>query len=315
MKILITGGAGYIGSKLTEKLVDLGHDIVVVDTFWFGNSLRTRKKIELIEGDIREFNSAWLDGVETVIHLAAVANDPSADLDPSLSWEIGALGTRKIFETMLNSSTRRIIVASSGSVYGVKSELKVTEELSLLPISVYNKVKMIKERVALSYADTISVAILRPATVCGLSNRLRLDLAVNAITYDALSSHQINVDGGDQMRPHLHIDDMVSTYVHFVDNPGLVGIYNVGFENLTIKDLAVLVSEKTGAKICFNDSSDPRSYRLDSSKLLSTGFKPEKNIEDAIGELAERYAEIGITASDINYNVRWMNFSNEKGSR
>jgi nucleoside-diphosphate-sugar epimerase len=312
MKILVTGGAGYIGSRLSESLADLGHKIVVVDTFWFGNSLSSRGDIEFIQGDIREFDREWLDGVETVIHLAAVANDPSADLDPQLSWEIGALGTRNIFEAMLGSSAKRIIIASSGSVYGVKSESKVTEDLSLLPISVYNKVKMIKERVALSYADKISVVILRPATVCGLSKRLRLDLAVNAITFDALSSRQVNVDGGDQMRPHLHIEDMVSTYIHFVDNPELIGIYNVGFENMTIKDLALLVSEKTGAEVHFNNSSDPRSYKLDSSKLLNTGFQPKKNIENAISDLTQEYSESGITASSLNYNVKWMKSSNER---
>jgi nucleoside-diphosphate-sugar epimerase len=306
MNIFITGGAGYIGTRLTGKLLETGHKVTVLDTFWFGNYLVESSNLRVITGDILSIRPEWLHEIDVIIHLAAVANDPSVELNPMLSWEIGALGTRHVFENAILSGVERILVASSGSVYGVKEESQVTEDLSLIPISVYNKVKMIKERVALSYKDNISLVIFRPATVCGYSPRMRLDLAVNALTYDALSKGIIKVDGGKQFRPHLHMDDMVRAYMHMIDNPGIEGTFNVGFENMTIRDLATKISEETGAKIEYSESNDPRSYRLDSSRLLSNGFIPSKTVQDAIIELKAKFENGDIHASDDNYNVKAM---------
>ena len=242
---------------------------------------------------------------DTIIHLASIANDPSAELSPELSWEIGCLGTLKVINWAISNSIGNFILASSGSVYGISNEPKVTEEVTLLPISIYNKVKMIKERIALSYADKLRVVILRPATVAGVSGRQRLDLAVNALTFSALDKGEITIFGGDQIRPHVHMKDLIRTYEFFLDND-YQGIYNVGFENISIKDLGNQVNIMTGAPINVVQSNDPRSYRLNSDKLLNLGFTPKYKVVDAITEITNEYRSGKLFDNPIHYNVNWL---------
>ena len=309
--ILITGGAGYVGTELTKSLLLKGHSVQVVDTFWFGDNLKEHPNLIKIKTDIREFDLPGnLKKPDTIIHLASIANDPSADLSPELSWEIGCLGTLKVINWAISNNIENFLLASSGSVYGVSDEPKVTEEIPLLPISIYNKVKMIKERIVLSYSDKIRVVILRPATVAGVSDRQRLDLAVNALTFSALDKGEITVFGGDQIRPHVHMKDLISAYEFFIDN-NYDGIYNVGFENTSIKDLGQQLSKITGAPVKVMQSNDPRSYRLNSDKLLGLGFTPKYKVVDAIADVMSAYQSGKLMDNPIHYNVNWLkNFEN-----
>jgi nucleoside-diphosphate-sugar epimerase len=309
--ILITGGAGYVGTELTKSLLLKGHSVQVVDTFWFGDNLKEHPNLIKIKTDIREFDLPGnLKKPDTIIHLASIANDPSADLSPELSWEIGCLGTLKVINWAISNNIENFLLASSGSVYGVSDEPKVTEEIPLLPISIYNKVKMIKERIVLSYSDKMRVVILRPATVAGVSDRQRLDLAVNALTFAALDKGEITVFGGDQIRPHVHMKDLISAYEFFIDN-NYDGIYNVGFENTSIKDLGQQLSKITGAPVKVMQSNDPRSYRLNSDKLLGLGFTPKYKVVDAIADVMSAYQSGKLMDNPIHYNVNWLkNFEN-----
>lgn len=313
MKILITGGGGYIGTALATHLTSRGYSVEVVDTFWFGDFLADTKIVKH-QCDIREEIPTPYFGIpDAVIHLASIANDPSADLDSRLSWEVGCLGTMKVLDWAKKNNVPNVLLASSGSVYGVSEEDQVTEEVSPKPISTYNKVKMVKERIALSYQDDLRLVILRPATVGGLSARQRLDLAVNALTYSANTTNTVFVDGGSQTRPHVHILDMLRAYEFFLNN-NFSGVFNVGFENLTMEELAKRISLRTGALIKFTDTKDPRSYRLNSDKLLSLGFKPQKTIDDAIQEISAAVSRGDLRASDNCYNVKWMKRKIEDGS-
>ena len=179
MKILVTGGCGYKGHVLVPKLLTAGYDVRVVDTQWFGNFHPEHPRLEVTLGDVNDLSTIGFDGVDAIIHLASIANDPCGDLNPKLTWETSCLATMQLADEAARRGIQRFIYASSGSVYGVKSEDKVTEELSLEPISEYNKTKMVSERVLLSYQDCMNIQIVRPATVCGVSSRMRLDVSVN----------------------------------------------------------------------------------------------------------------------------------------
>jgi nucleoside-diphosphate-sugar epimerase len=171
MKILVTGACGYKGSILVPKLLARGDIIIALDSMWFGNYLKPHPNLSVIKGDVREAKSVPLDGIDAIIHLASVANDPCGDLDPKLTWEVSALATMTLADRAARKGIKRFIYASSGSVYGVKEEERVTEDLELEPISEYNKTKMVAERILLSYANEMIVQIVRPATVCGWSPR------------------------------------------------------------------------------------------------------------------------------------------------
>ena len=281
-KILITGGCGYVGSVLVQKLLKLNHKVIVIDTLWFGINLKKNKNLTIIKKDVRDIALEDLKEVKTIYHLASIANDPMGALDPELTWEISCLGTMKLLETSLKSKVKKIIYASSSSVYGIKKEKKVVENLSLEPISIYNKAKMVAERILLSYSDKINISIIRPATVCGISPRMRFDVSVNMLTYQALKNKRITVFGGNQVRPNIHIDDLVDLYIFFLkNNKKLNGIFNAGFENLSIKQIAENVSKEIKSEIIFlKNTYDKRSYRVDSSKLKSLGFEPKKKCND-----------------------------------
>jgi nucleoside-diphosphate-sugar epimerase len=289
MKILVTGGCGYKGHVLIPKLLDKGYDVIAFDIQWFGNYLMPHKNLSVIKGDVRDTDSIPLDGVDCIIHLSSIANDPCSDLDPKLTWEISALATMQLADKARREGIKRFIYASSGSVYGVKEELQVTEDLELEPISEYNKTKMVGERVLLSYENDMVVQIVRPATVCGYSPRMRLDVSVNLLTMQALTNGKITVFGGDQVRPNIHIDDITDLYLHLIDHPEITGIYNAGFENISIMDIATLITKRIPAEILVTPSNDPRCYRINSDKILATGFKPRKTVDDAVNEIIKKY--------------------------
>jgi nucleoside-diphosphate-sugar epimerase len=306
MKILVTGGCGYKGHVLVPKLLAKGHEVISFDLQWFGNYLVPHPNLTVIKGDVRHIETIPLDGVDCIIHLSSIANDPCGDLNPQLTWEVSALATMQWADQAKRRGIKRFIYASSGSVYGVKEELQVTEELELKPISEYNKTKMVAERVLLSYQDDMVVQIVRPATVCGYSPRMRLDVSVNLLTMQALSKGKITVFGGNQVRPNIHIDDITDLYLHFIDHPEITGVYNAGFENISILDIAKLVTKYIPVEIEVTESNDPRSYRVNSDKLLATGFKPKKTVEDSIKEIVEKYRSGTLKDEDRFHNLKWM---------
>ena len=314
MKIFVTGGNGYKGTFLIPKLLKDGYEVTNLDTNWFGDYLKNNEKLISIKGDIREIKDLNLEGYDAIIHLANVANDPAVELNPNMSWEINVLAGQQLIEKAKSAGVKQFIFASSGSVYGVKKEDKVTEELPLVPISTYNKTKMIAERVFMSYQPYMKVHSIRPATVCGVSSRMRLDVAVNLLTFQALKNKKITVLGGKQIRPNIHIEDICNVYRHFLKNRESIesGCFNAGFENVSILDIAKLIQSKIDCQIEIKESNDPRSYRQDSSKLIKTGFKPKKKISDAIDEIISSYKKGLITDEDQWYTVKWMKLNEIK---
>ena len=306
MKLLVTGGCGYKGHVLVPKLLNHGHEVVVLDIMWFGNFLQPHPKLTVVKGDVRNVDAIELDGFDGIIHLSSIANDPCGDLNPKLTWEVSALATMQLADKARRKGVKRFIYASSGSVYGVKDEPEVTEDLELKPISEYNKTKMVAERVLLSYQDDMSIQILRPATVCGYSPRMRLDVSVNMLTMQALSKGKITVFGGMQTRPNIHIDDITDAYLHLLDHPEVTGVYNAGFENISILDIAKLVTKHVPVEIVVTESNDPRSYRVNSDKLLATGFRPKKTVEDAIREIIAKHRADVLKDEEHFYNLKWM---------
>ena len=306
MNVLVTGGCGYKGTVLVPKLLERGYKVQVLDVQWFGNFLSTHPNLTVTKGDVRDIDSINLQDVDIVIHLSSVANDPCSDLDPKLTWEISALATMQLADKAVREGVKQFIFASSGSVYGIKDEDQVTENLQLKPISEYNKTKMVSERVLLSYKDEMMVQIIRPATVCGISPRMRLDVAVNLLTMQALEKGKITVFGGNQARPNIHMDDITDVYLHFMDHPEHTGIFNAGFENITILEIAKLITKYIPVEVIVTESNDPRSYRINSDKLLATGFKPKKTVEHAVKEIIDSYRSGALSDEDHFYNLKWM---------
>ena len=307
MNILVLGGCGYIGTVLTQALLSEGHYVTVVDIMWFGNYLKEHKNLRVIQEDVRNIEKIPMQEIDTVIHLANVANDPCSELDSRLSWEVNVLATMRLVEHAIGNKVKQFIYASSGSVYGVKEEPEVTEELSLLPISDYNKTKMISERVLMSYRDKILIQCVRPATVCGYSPRMRLDLSVNMLTIQALANGKITVLGGSQVRPNIHIKDMVAVYLYCLEmGDKIEGIYNAGFENISILDIANKIASYVPAEIVISGSNDPRSYKICSKKLLATGFRQKYSVDDAIRELIGKFRAGNLKNENKCYNLRVM---------
>jgi len=307
MKVLVTGGCGYVGTQLTHSLLEHGHEVIVVDVMWFGDFLDKHQNLTVVKTDIRDVDQVPMQDVEAIFHLANIANDPCSDLDPKLSWEVNVLATMQLAERAIAHGVRQFTFASSGSVYGVKDEPDVTEDLPLVPISDYNKTKMTSERVLLSYADRILIQCIRPATVCGYSPRMRLDLSVNMLTMQALSNGRITVFGGAQTRPNIHIQDLVRVYMHFLElGDRASGIFNAGFENLSIMEIAERAAALIPSEIVVTESNDPRSYRLSSKKLLDTGFEPQHTVSDAMSEIINATNKGILKDDDGCYNLRVM---------
>ncbi|OGT66962.1 MAG: oxidoreductase [Gammaproteobacteria bacterium RIFCSPLOWO2_02_FULL_38_11] len=305
MKVLVTGGCGYKGSVLVPKLLQAGYNVTVLDIQWFGNYLKPHPQLTVLKEDVRNIERIPLQGVDAIIHLASVANDPCCELSPKLTWEISALSTMQLVDAAVKNHIKQFVYASSGSVYGVSDDPDVTEETELKPLSEYNKAKMVAEAAANSYKDKILLQIVRPATVCGYSPRMRLDVSVNMLTMQALSKGVITVYGGNQIRPNIHIDDITDLYLFLLKNK-IPGTFNAGFENLSILDIAKQVTSFIPAEIKITESNDPRSYRINSDKLLSLGFQPKKKVNDAIRELIIEYGKQRLQDQDGFYNIRTM---------
>src|SRR3981189_694210 len=219
MKIFLTGACGYKGSVLVPKLLKAGHQVVAFDIMWFGNFLEPHPDLTVVQGDVRNQDEIDLTAVDAIIHLSSVANDPCGDLDPKLTWEISCLATMQLADRAYRHGIKRFIYASSGSVYGVKEEEQVTEDLELLPISEYNKTKMCGERIVLSYKDDMVVQIVRPATVCGYSPRQRLQLSANMPATPALMNGRITAFGRERALGNRINDGIAHLYLFLLDHP------------------------------------------------------------------------------------------------
>ena len=306
MNVLVTGGCGYVGTKLTQALLTRPDcRVTVLDAMWFGNVLTPDPRLTILEHDMRQIDAVDLSGFDTIFHLANIANDPAVELNPYASWDVNVLATMRLADRAARQGVKQLVFASSGSVYGVASDPRVTEDTVLCPISEYNKTKMVAERVLLSYAGSMVTTIIRPATVCGPSPRMRLDLTVNLLTMQALSKGAMTVLGGSQVRPNIHIDDLVQVYLFALDRR-LAGVYNAGFENLSVLEIAQRIAARIPAEIQILPSNDPRSYRQCSDRLLATGFATTKNVAAAIDELASLYAAGTLRDEPSFHNVSWM---------
>jgi len=305
-KILITGGLCYIGIELV-KYLSKTYQIIVCDIGFFFNKKISSSNVIILKKDYQKLTINNLNKVDTVIHLAAISNDPSVLLNPKISWETNVFGTNILLDLCKKAGIKKFIFASSGSVYGVQKKNKVTEDLDLVPISEYNKTKMIGERIALSYSKDFIVSIIRPATVCGMSQSMRYDLTVNLLTLDALKYKKIKIFGGNQFRPNIHIIDMIRVYDFFVKK-NFPGIYNAGFENFSIMNIAKKIIKKLKQKIKIEKfkSNDPRSYRLDSSRIKKLGFKSLYSVENAIEEIFDTFNKNKLNVKPENFRVSYL---------
>tara|TARA_B110001450_G_scaffold252322_1_gene273917 strand:- start:11477 stop:12415 length:939 start_codon:yes stop_codon:yes gene_type:complete len=301
-KILVVGGAGYVGTLLSNYLSSKEKKITVIDNFWFGDFLN--KKIKKIKKDVRNLNIIDFKNQDIVINLAYLSNDPLCEINARDTWEIGPLSTYQQLDLSVKAGVKKYIFASSGSIYGLKKEKNVTEDLGLDPITDYNKSKMICEKVVESFNDKISTTILRPATVCGFSPRLRLDVVLNLFCYQAFFDKQITILGGNQIRPLVHIKDMIRSY-EFVINKNIKGCFNIGFENQKVKELAKNISKIFQCKLITKKSNDPRSYRINSDKITSKGFVPKYNSIDAILDLKQAFDK-GFKPTNVNWNLKYL---------
>jgi nucleoside-diphosphate-sugar epimerase len=297
-RVLVTGGAGYVGSRLVPKLLDTGYEVSVLDLFIFGEDifahLRDDPRLIEVKGDLRNPTDVTraLFGCDAIIHLACISNDPSFDLDPALGRSINYDCFRPLVQASKAAGVRRFIYASSSSVYGIKTDPEVTEDLPLVPLTDYSKYKALCERVLADEHEPGFVTVtLRPATVCGYAPRLRLDLTVNILTNLAINTQRITVFGGEQLRPNLHVEDMTDLYLMLLEAPDRIvdgKIWNAGYDNLKVREIADMVRAKVGndVDIVVTPTDDHRSYHVSSQKIRrELGFLPRHSVEDAIVDL------------------------------
>ncbi|MDA1049977.1 MAG: NAD-dependent epimerase/dehydratase family protein [Planctomycetota bacterium] len=321
-QVLVTGGAGYVGAVLVPKLLAAGYRVKVLDLFLFGeqvlDDVREHENLELIRGDIRnrELLEQSFPGCDAIIHLACISNDPSFDLAPELGKSINYDAFFDIVDVAKRVGVRRFIYASSSSVYGVKADPNVTEDLPLEPLTDYSKYKALCEDVLLeNRVPGFTTLILRPATVCGDSPRLRLDLTVNILTNHAYHNRVIKVFGGQQMRPNLHIQDMTDLYIQSLQWPAEAidgKIFNAGYENHKVAEIAEIVRQVIGddVQIVTTPTDDHRSYHICSDKIRrELGFEPRYTIENAVEDLLSAF-QAGRVPNAMDderyYNVKLM---------
>jgi len=320
--VLVTGGAGYVGSALLPKLLAAGKRVTILDLYMYGEDIfaeyRADPNLIEIKGDIRSLPTVEraLRGVDAVIHLACISNDPSYDLDPELGKSINFDCFRPLVQAARRAGVKRFIYASSSSVYGIKDDQNVTEDLPLDPLTDYSRFKAQCEQVLAEERTPGFVTLtLRPSTVCGYAPRLRLDLTVNILTNHAINNRKITVFGGDQKRPNIHIDDMTDLYVHVLDLPDETidgKVFNAGWENFSVMHIAEMVRAALGidVEIVVTPTDDNRSYHVSSEKMRrELGFEPKHTIADAARDLQRAFAagKIPDPMTDPRYyNIKTM---------
>lgn len=320
--IFVTGAGGYVGSLLIPALLKEGYNVKAHDIYWYGDDVfdgvEDKSGLEVIKGDLRDADllKKTMPGSDAVIHLACISNDPSYDLDPNLAKSINYDAFLPLVDIAKEAGVQRFIYASSSSVYGIKDDPEVTEDLPLEPLTDYSKYKALcEEYLNAAASDEFVVTTIRPSTVCGYAPRLRLDLTVNILTNHAINNGKITVFGGQQKRPNLHIKDMVAVYLFMLkQDPSKIQqkIYNVGYENFKVMEIAEKVKATLGSDvdIVVTPTDDNRSYHVNSDKIKNElGFVPQHTIEDAIMELKEAFDKGLIPNSmddDIYFNIKRM---------
>ncbi len=320
--VLVTGGAGYVGSSLVPKLLEKGYAVRVLDLFIYGSkaleAVDDNPRLTKIRADIRDIDAVRdaVEGSDAVIHLACISNDPSYDLNPNLGKSINFDAFEPLVISAKNAGVQRFIYASSSSVYGVKAEAEVHEDLLLEPLTDYSKFKAMCETVLEKHREAgFTTCTVRPSTVCGYAPRLRLDLVVNILATHALETGKIRVFGGSQKRPNIHIDDMTDLYLVLLEKEDAViegKIFNAGYENYEVMELANIVKTVIGEELQIDVEStdDLRSYHVSSAKLeREVGFKATRTIEDAVRDLAKamKSGEIKDPMNNpIYYNIKQM---------
>jgi nucleoside-diphosphate-sugar epimerase len=320
-RVLVTGGAGYVGSNLVPKLLAAGYEVTVLDLYLYGDVFADRKsdpRLTEIKGDLRNIADVEraVAGCDAVIHLACISNDPSFDLDPTLGRSINFDSFRPLVKASKDAGVRRFIYASSSSVYGIKTDMDVTEALPLEPLTDYSKYKALCEEVLEQEREPGFVCVtLRPATVCGYAPRLRLDLTVNILTNHAITNGRITVFGGDQLRPNIHIEDMTDLYLMLLEAPDEVidgKIWNAGYHNLKVSAIAEMVRAEVGPKvdIVVTPTDDHRSYHVSSEKIRrELGFSAQRSVKDAIIDLKAAFdaGKVPNSMTDERYyNIKCM---------
>jgi len=320
--VYVTGGAGYVGAALVPVLLDAGYRVKVLDLYLYGDevlaSVRGNSRLEEIKGDMRDaaLLRRTIPGSDAVIHLACISNDPSFELDPQLGKSINYDAFIDLVKVSKDSGVKRFIYASSSSVYGIKSEQNVHEDLPLQPLTDYSKYKAMCEEVLMrERAPGFATLIVRPSTVCGYSPRLRLDVIVNILTNYAVNERRIKVFGGEQMRPNIHIDDMVRLYKEALEwpDPAIDGkIYNVGYHNFKVREIAEMVRGVVGKdiEIVTTPTDDNRSYHVSSERIRrDLGFAAQRSLEEAVRDLRTAFDANLIPNSmtdDRYYNIKRM---------
>ncbi len=322
--VLLTGGAGYCGSRLVPQLLSKGYKVTVYDIMYFGNDFlpKGNPNLRIVTADIRDAAKlgATAVGHDVVISLACISNDASFELDEKLSTTINLDAFEPMVVAAKNAGVKRFIYASSSSVYGVSDKPDVTEDHPLVPLTLYNKYKGMCEPLLRKHTDSKFTGVtFRPATVCGFAPRQRLDLSVNILSNHAVNAGKITVFGGSQLRPNLHIQDYCDVIEMFLEAPTEKvqnEIFNVGYQNLSIMEIAHMVRgvvgrlfpEKGQIEIVTTPTDDIRSYHINSSKITRMlGFKPKYTIENAVEELCDAFREGRLPRSmddDSYFNVR-----------
>jgi len=319
-KILITGGAGYVGAALTPYLISKGYQVTVLDLMIYGKEvLKDDKNLKIITGDIRDTQllKKVLVDIDVVIHLACISNDPSFELNPNLGKSINLDAFEPLVKISKDNKVKKFIYASSSSVYGVKEVANVNEQMKLEPLTDYSKFKADCEKILLKYnSENFVTTVVRPATVCGYSPRQRLDVVVNIFTNLAFNKRKISIFGGSQLRPNIHIFDMIRVYEKILTAPSskISGeIFNAGYHNHSVKELGQIVKKEIGndVELEFVKSSDNRSYHISSEKINKViGFETTKKIEDAVIDLKKAF-EDGLLPNSMEdekyFNIRRMN--------
>jgi nucleoside-diphosphate-sugar epimerase len=321
-RVLVTGGAGYVGSNLVPKLLAAGYEVSVLDLYLYGTDVfgaaHGNPHLSETKGDLR--NTAHvakaLAGCDAVIHLACISNDPSFDLDPALGRSINYDCFQPLAQAAKRAGVRRFVYASSSSVYGVRAEPNVTEELALQPLTDYSKYKALCEDVLMAEREAgFATVILRPATVCGYAPRLRLDLTVNILTNLAVNQGRITVFGGEQLRPNIHIDDMTDLYLRVLEAPDAAvdgKVWNAGYHNHKVREIADMVRAEVGPQvdIVVTPSNDHRSYHVSSERIRrELGFTARRSVRDAVIDLKRAFAAgkvPGAMTDDRYYNIKRM---------
>ena len=307
-RVLVTGGAGYCGSRLVPQLLDLGYKITVYDVQFFDSDFLPvgRPNLNVIKGDIRDTAKffAAVQGHDAVVNLACISNDASFELDEKLSETINYDCFEPMVVAAKAAGVKRFVYCSSSSVYGVSDSPDVTEDHPLVPLTLYNKFKGMCEPLLWKHrADDFTCVVIRPATVCGYSPRTRLDLSVNILTNHAVEKSAITVFGGTQMRPNLHVEDMVDAYLLMLEAPHekIHGeTFNIGFQNHSIADIARMVKrvveeefpDKGEIDIVTTPTNDMRSYHVSSKKIKDElGFEASHTIEEAVVDLIKAFKD------------------------